>query len=68
MFLKDWIERYGVIVGEHNQGVRSVYVGDVEKMAKHFAPYGFDCKWELFHLTDYNVSSCAAGVYWLCKR
>jgi len=55
MTLDEWQQQTGHYVGTHPRGAKFVSITVFSK-------------WELFHLTDYVVSSCSAGVYWLVPR
>lgn len=54
MTLIQWAERYGEMVLRHGT------TGAMYVMPKNQAG-----RWDLFHLTDYRVSSVSGPVYWL---
>ena len=61
MTLEQWQNRYGVPIGNHYIGaehylyIHRDYINDVNR-------------WDLYHLTDFAVSSLCAGVAWLARR
>jgi hypothetical protein len=57
MTLSEWKEQSGHYVGDHKSGAKWIP-----------ANMPLPLHWELYHLTDYVVSSITGGSIWLVKR
>lgn len=63
MTLADWEKKSPLTVGTHKTGAR--WVPDDFPNALHDE---HDLRWELWHLSDYRVSSVSGGTIWLIPK
>lgn len=61
MTLEQWMTQYEVITIENKARPQAIYVPFSQHLNEHET-------WQMFHLTDYVVSSASGGVYCLVPR
>lgn len=59
MTLSQWIERWEICVSTHPNGCRYVPENEVSALTM---------RQQLYHLSDYAVSSLTGGTFWLVRR